>query len=80
MITNRRGMGTEESIGVARRKGAVPWHNGEATMNDPMGAGMLRAWVMLWHMGLMGLLAAVALGLGVVAFMHVVASVRDDSR
>jgi tetrahydromethanopterin S-methyltransferase subunit E len=49
-------------------------------MNDPMGAGMLRAWVMLWHMGLMGLLAAVALGLGVVAFMHVVASVRDDSR
>jgi len=45
-----------------------------------MGAGMLRAWVMLWHMGLMGLLATVALGLGVVAFVHVVASIRDDSR
>ena len=49
-------------------------------MNDPMGAGMLRAWVMLWQMGLIGLLAAVALGLGVVAFMHVVASIRDDTR
>ena len=49
-------------------------------MNDAMGAGMLRAWVMLWNIGLTGLLTTVALGLGVVAFMHVVASIRDDSR
>jgi tetrahydromethanopterin S-methyltransferase subunit E len=49
-------------------------------MNDAMGAGVLRAWVMLWQMGLTGLLAAVALGLGVVAIMHVVASICDDSR
>ena len=48
--------------------------------NDAMGAGMLRAWVMLWHMGLTGLLAVVALGLGVVAFMHVVTSIRNDAR
>ena len=49
-------------------------------MNDTMGAGMLRAWVMLWHMGLTGLLAVVALGLGVVAFMHIVATIRNDAR
>jgi tetrahydromethanopterin S-methyltransferase subunit E len=54
--------------------------SGQTAMNDAMGAGMLRAWVMLWNMGLTALLAAVALGLGVVAFMHVVASIRDDSR
>jgi hypothetical protein len=58
----------------------VQWRNGETAMNDAMGAGMLRAWVMLWHMGLTGLLSAAALGLGLVAVMHVVASVRDDSR
>ena len=70
----------EESTGATRWKCDVPWHHGETAMNDPMGAGMLRAWVMLWQMGLIGLLAAVALGLGVVAFMHVVASIRDDTR
>ena len=43
-------------------------------MNDAISsAGMLRGWVMLWNVGLTGLLAAIVLGLGVAALIHVVA-------
>jgi hypothetical protein len=41
---------------------------------------MLGGWGMLWNIGLMELLAAVALGIGVVAMVEVVASIRCDGR
>ena len=34
---------------------------GRPAMNDAMGTGMLRGWVMLWNMGLTALLAAIVL-------------------
>jgi len=49
-------------------------------MNDAMGAGMLRGWVMLWNIELTALLAAIVLVLGAVALVDVVASIRKDGR
>jgi hypothetical protein len=48
-------------------------------MNDAIGAGMLRGWVMLWSMGLTALLAAVVL-VGALALVEVAASIRRDGR
>lgn len=45
-----------------------------------MGAGMLRGWVTMWNMELMVLLAVVALLLGLVAVMEVVASIRGNDQ
>ena len=49
-------------------------------MNDAMGTGMLRGWVMLWNMGLTALLAAIVLVSGAVAVTEVVTSIRRDGR
>ena len=56
---------------IARRRPA---------MNDAMGAGMLRGWVMLWSMELIALLAAIVLVLGAAALVEVVTSIRKDGR
>ena len=47
-------------------------------MNDAMGAGMLRGWVMLWNIELTALLAAIVLVFGAVALVEVVTSIRKD--
>jgi len=49
-------------------------------MNDAMGAGMLRCWVMLWNIELTALLAAIVLALGAVALVEVVTSIRNGGR
>ena len=49
-------------------------------MNDAMGAGMLRGWVMLWSIELTALLAAILLALGAVALVEVVTSIRKGGR
>jgi len=56
---------------IARRRPA---------MNDAMGAGMLRGWVMLWNIELAALLAAIVLVLGAIALVEVVTSICKDGR
>jgi len=46
-------------------------------MNDALGSGMIRGWVMLLNMGLTGLLAAILIGVSVFALVELIASVRD---
>jgi hypothetical protein len=53
---------------------------GGTPMTDAGSAGMLRGWIMLWDLGMIWLLAAVVVGIGVIALIEVIAAIRAENR
>jgi len=47
-------------------------------MNDGVGAGMVRGWVMLWNLELAWLLAVVVIGVSILAFLELITSLQDE--
>jgi hypothetical protein len=53
--------------------------SGETAMTDAGSAGMLRGWIFIWNLELMWLLAALLVGVALIAPIEIIAALRTNT-